>query len=197
MALTPKVIFDTGRRGLLPRSYSYELLARRPGKTHCCALAGAPWRGRETGSDRAVRPVAMRGTRAAIARLPKIVDRLFHFFVLRGPDRKFHRGRWNIVGRPMVPCAGGRIGIVTEQDETLRSGRRAGPLQRRGEVVPIAGKASRNCRSIGECLEASSMRFLLQAAGDIGSGLASSPSSGSPDLTSIVPRTSSRNRTMD
>ena len=99
----------------------------------------------------AVGPVAMRRTRAAIARLPKIVDRLFHFFVLRGPDRKFHRGRWNIVGRPMVPCAGGRIGIVTEQDETLRSGRRAEPLQRRGEVVPIAGKASRNCRSIGEC----------------------------------------------
>jgi hypothetical protein len=39
------------RRGLLPRSYSYVLPARRPCKTHCCALAGAPRRGREAGSD--------------------------------------------------------------------------------------------------------------------------------------------------
>lgn len=122
----------------------------------------------------AVRPVAMRGTRAAVAQLPKIVDRLFHFCVLRGPDRKFHRSRWNVVGRPMVPCAGGRIGIVTEHDETPRSGWRAGPLQRRGEVVPIAGKASRNDRTIANALDASSICFLLQAAGDIASGLTSS-----------------------
>jgi len=92
----------------------------------------------------------MRWTRAAIAHLPKIVDRLLQVGVSRVVDRKLRYGRRNIVSRPMMPCAGGRIGIVAEQDKTQRSGWRAGPLQRWGEVFSIAGKPSRNCCTIVE-----------------------------------------------
>jgi len=49
----------------------------------------------------------------------------------------------------MVPGAGGCIGIVAKQDKTLRSGRRVRPLQTRGQVFSVAGKAARNCRSVG------------------------------------------------
>jgi hypothetical protein len=59
----------------------------------------------------------MRWTRAAIADLPKIVDRLPQFGVLLGVDRKLRYGRGNILSRPMKPCAGGRIGVVAEQDK--------------------------------------------------------------------------------
>src|SRR5438876_807242 len=81
-----------------------------------------------------MRAMAMRWTRAAIAYFPKIVDRLLHFGVLRGAVRKLRYGRLNIVGRPMMPCAGGRIGIVAEQDKTLRSAGRVGPLPRSRHV---------------------------------------------------------------
>jgi hypothetical protein len=97
-----------------------------------------------------MRSMAMRWTWAAIAHFPKIVGRLLHFHVLRGAVRQFRQDRWNIVNRPMMPCAGGRIGIVAEQDKTSRFGWRAGPLQRRRQVFSIAGEASRNCRSVGE-----------------------------------------------
>lgn len=97
-----------------------------------------------------MRPMAVRWARAAIAQLPKIVDRLLHFGDLRGVDCKFRYGWRNIVNRPMMPCAGGRIGIVAEQDKTPRCLWRAGPLQRWREIFSITGKSSRNCGTIGE-----------------------------------------------
>lgn len=95
-------------------------------------------------------PMAVRRTRAAIARFPKIVEGQLFLCVLPGPLRKLRYGRRNIVDRPMMPCSGGRIGIIAEQDKTARPCRRAGPLQGWREVFAVAGKASRNCCTIGE-----------------------------------------------
>lgn len=97
-----------------------------------------------------VRPMAMRWARPAIARFSKIIDRLFHRRVLRGAFRKLVDGRSDVVGRPVMPGAAGRIRIVSEQDKTARARRRAGPLQRRRGIVTVAGEASRNGRSVGE-----------------------------------------------
>jgi hypothetical protein len=41
----------------------------------------------------------------------------------------------------VVPCAGGCIGIVADQDKTPRSARRVRPLQRWRDVFSIAGEA--------------------------------------------------------
>jgi hypothetical protein len=80
----------------------------------------------------------------------EIVDRLLYILVLRSADSKFRYGGRKIVSRPMMPCARGCIGIVAEQDKTPRSGRHVRPLQRRGRVLSITGKAPRNCCSVGE-----------------------------------------------
>jgi hypothetical protein len=140
-------IAHTTRRGSLPRSHTCAPLAQCQGRTHWTLPEECPSRGKRP-EVIMIRPMAMRWTRTAIAHFPKIVDRLLHFGVLRGVVRKLRCRRRNIVSRPMVPCAGGRVGIVAEQDKTPRSGWRAGPLQRWREVFSIAGKPSRNCCTI-------------------------------------------------
>ena len=50
-ALTPKVIFDTGRRGLLPRSHTCAPLAQCQGRTHWTLPEDGPSRGQTAGSD--------------------------------------------------------------------------------------------------------------------------------------------------
>src|SRR6266404_5698560 len=109
-----------------------------------------------------MRPMAMRWTRTAIAHFPKIVDRLLHFGVLRGVVRKLRCRRRNIVSRPMMPCAGGRIGIVAEQDKTPRSGWRAGPLQRWREVFSIAGNRRGIAAPSSKALEMSFMALSIR-----------------------------------
>src|SRR5512139_507347 len=52
-----------------------------------------------------MRSVAPRRARAAIARLPKIVDGLLQLAVVRGIFREFGRARRNVVGRPVMPRA--------------------------------------------------------------------------------------------
>jgi len=88
-----------------------------------------------------VRFMAMGRTRAAIPHFAKIVDRLLDVLVLRGTDSKFRDCPAEDRRPPSGAMCGKRIGIVAEQDKTLRSPRRVRPLQRWREVFSIAGEA--------------------------------------------------------
>ena len=77
MALTPLIQADEGCfRDRIVTSFSLDVPARRIA-VHSQVLCGEG----EKPEVIAVRPVAMRGTRAAIARLPKIVDRACFIFL--------------------------------------------------------------------------------------------------------------------
>ena len=93
--------------------------------------------------------MATRRAGAAIAWFLKIVGGLLQSALPRSVLRKLRCGGHNVIGRPVIPCAARCIGIVAKQDKTLRSGRRVRPLQTRGQVFSVAGKAARNCRSVG------------------------------------------------
>ena len=142
-----------------------------------------------------MRAMAMRWTRAAIAHFPKIIDRLFHFGVLRGVNRKLRRCRRNIVRRPMIPSAGGRIGIVAEQDKTPRSLRRAGPLQRWREVFPSPVNRRGIAAPSSKALETSFMALSIRLLGGIGSGLTCPSRFGPASERASDCCTSSRSRT--
>ena len=140
----------TNRRGSLPR---WRILA--------CLSFNAAARGlcpkmvRREGKQPEVimmRAMAIRWTRAAIAHFPKIIDRLLHFGVLRGINRKLRHCRRNIVRRPMIPSAGRRVGsshsrtklrVPSGAPDHCRGGERFSPSQvnRRGIAAP-ASKAA-------------------------------------------------------
>ena len=96
--------------------------------------------------------VAMRlaGRRAgsAVSRLVEVVlpldaaarDR----FRLRHSFRKLAGAGRKVIGHPMHPRADGRVGIVGDQCETLRSGRRLVPAQRRRNIRTRAGVLGRD-----------------------------------------------------
>ena len=50
----------------------------------------------------------------------------------------------DVIGRPMMPGARGRVRVVTEKDEASGLRRGAGPLERRGKVFTIASEAPRD-----------------------------------------------------
>ena len=98
-------ISHTNRRGSLPRWRTLACLSFNAAARGLC-----PKMVRREGKQPEVimmRAMAIRWTRAAIAHFPKIIDRLLHFGVLRGVNRKLRRCRRNIVRRPTIPSAGG------------------------------------------------------------------------------------------
>jgi hypothetical protein len=58
--------------------------------------------------------------------------------------RQFGGRRRKIVENPMRKCAGRRVGVLTNQRETLCVWRYAAPPQGRGEVIAVAGILCRN-----------------------------------------------------
>src|SRR3990167_7298279 len=76
--------------------------------------------------------MATRRTGPAISRLPEIIDRQPETCVPILPFDSFRKsgavGR-NVIDRPMMPGAAGRIGIVTEQRKTAYSRRHIAPFQ--------------------------------------------------------------------
>ena len=78
-------------------------------------------------------------------RVWKVIDRLLEAFPGCAPGGAFSQssliGR-NVVGRPVVPSARWRIGIITEENEAASLGRCAAPFQWRRHILAVAGKAT-------------------------------------------------------
>ena len=83
--------------------------------------------------------------RASVSGFAKVIDRLLEAFPGCAPGGAFSQssliGR-NVVGRPVVPSARWRIGIITEENEAASLGRCAAPFQWRRHILAVAGKAT-------------------------------------------------------
>jgi hypothetical protein len=94
-----------------------------------------------------VRAVAARRARTTITRSVEVVDRLLEAFLVCVPAGAFRKPdvlARDVIGRPMMPGARGRVRVVTEKDEASGLRRGAGPLERRGKVFTIASEAPRD-----------------------------------------------------
>ena len=185
-------ISHTNRRGSLPRWRTCVPLLQCRGKRPL--PEDGPSRGQAAGSDND----EGHGHEVDTGRhshFPKIIDRLLHFGVLRGVNRKLRHCRRNIVRRPMIPSAGGRIGIVAEQEKLrvpsgapdhCRGGERFAPSQvnRRGIAAPSS-----------KALETSFMALSIRLLGGIGSGLTCPSRFGPASERASDCCTSSRSRT--
>jgi len=83
--------------------------------------------------------------RATVSGFAKGIDRLSE--ALRGDGAASALGQsgpfsGNVVGRPMVPNACWRIGIIAEEDEAAGSRRCICPFQWRRHILAVAGKAT-------------------------------------------------------
>jgi hypothetical protein len=75
-----------------------------------------------------------RRARAAVARSSEIVDRLRQIrgVAPAGPLRQRGPRGGDVVGRPMMPSAAGRIRVVADKRKAARPWRRLAPFERRG-----------------------------------------------------------------
>jgi hypothetical protein len=110
-----------------------------------------------------MRSMAARRAGTAVTGPLEVVDGLLETlaFGVPGPTRGERRlPGGDVVGRPMMPGAGGRIGILAKEDKAARPRRRAAPVERRGEVFAIAGEAARDRRPSEKVVELSRMGCL-------------------------------------
>src|SRR5262249_38900696 len=63
---------------------------------------------------------------------------------------KRRQGGGDVIGCPVTPGAGRRVGIIAEKGKTARTSRRIAPVQRRRQVLAIAREASRDRRPVGK-----------------------------------------------
>src|SRR5262245_43723234 len=100
-----------------------------------------------------MQPMATRRAWAAVAGSLKIIDCLLEPKRLGIACRalgKRRQGGGDVIGCPVMPDAGRRVGIIAEKGEAAGTSRRIAPIQRRREVVAIAREASRDRRPVGK-----------------------------------------------
>lgn len=97
-----------------------------------------------------------RGTRPAIAKMPKIVqalDRATRNVLTPGNAfTRFDAGCRKIADEPMYPHAARSIGIIHDQSEAHCGGWKLPPLERRRQVFAIASVFDRDGGAIGESI---------------------------------------------
>src|SRR5579871_769293 len=98
-----------------------------------------------------MRAVASWRIRPAIAGLPEVIERLLKSLPARLRSRTerqrlaFHR---NVVGRPVMPRSYWSVRVLAKEDKTAGLGRRIIPIERRRQILALAGELPRYCSAV-------------------------------------------------